>query len=94
MEFLMMVIGQPNDCGHCNNCSNSFFLNIDTDFLFSSAPDCMCRYRNRMNRTGITIQVNDGIMGVLAAIANVPIGAKQEVKAGRKSMKCTYQYVL
>jgi hypothetical protein len=33
-----------------------------------------------MNRTGIPIQVNDGIMGGLAAIVSVPIRAKQEVK--------------
>jgi hypothetical protein len=35
-----------------------------------------------MNRTGIRVQVNDGIMGGLVAIVSVPIGAKQEVKAG------------
>jgi hypothetical protein len=35
-----------------------------------------------MNRTGVPIQVNDGIMGGLLAITSVPIGAKQEVKAG------------
>jgi hypothetical protein len=33
-----------------------------------------------MNRTDITIQVNDGIMDGLAAFASVPIGAMQEVK--------------
>ena len=33
-----------------------------------------------MNRTGVHIQVNDGIIGGLLAIASVPVGAKQEVK--------------
>ena len=37
----------------------------------------------RMNRMGVvSIQVNNGIMGGLAAILSLPIGAKQEVKAG------------
>lgn len=46
--------------------------------------DCLNTHtqRNRMNRTGVPIQVNYGILVGQAAIACVPIGAKQEVKAG------------
>lgn len=42
----------------------------------------MREYYNHRNRMGVTIQVNVGITGGLAAIVSVPIGAKQEVKAG------------
>jgi hypothetical protein len=45
------------------------------------SPDPFCATRcNIMNRTGFPIQVNDGIMGGLAAIVSVPIWTKQEVK--------------
>ena len=40
-----------------------------------------CRPTHR-NRTCVPIQVNYGIMGGLAASLSVPIGAKQDVKAG------------
>ena len=47
----------------------------------SSTPDwSMCCLRNRMNRMGVPIQVNDGIMGGLAVIASTPIATKQELK--------------
>jgi hypothetical protein len=39
-----------------------------------------------MNKTGVPIQVNDGIMGGLADIASS--------KAGSTTRKCNHQYVL
>lgn len=57
------------------------FLVIFIYFLLSSAPDCGCYHRNRTNRTGVRIRVNDGMMGEPAAIASLHIGAKQEVKS-------------
>jgi hypothetical protein len=41
-----------------------------------------------MNRTDVPIQVNDGKIGKLAAIASVTIGAKQEIKAGTVPHQC------
>lgn len=52
------------------------------------------RFSHRMNRTGVPIQVNDGVMGGRVAIGSVPIGAKQEVKVGSKSRTFTNQYLL
>jgi hypothetical protein len=83
MEFWMAVIGQPNDCSHHNNHlngNNKTNGGVYAHFLPSSAPDWMRWHRNRMNRTNAPFQDSDGIMGGLAAIASVPIGAKQEIK--------------
>lgn len=45
----------------------------------SSAPDCMFCHINKMNRTGIPLQVIDSI---------IPIGANQKVKAGSYAAEC------
>jgi hypothetical protein len=37
-------------------------------------------HRNRKNRTGVPIQVNDGLMFELAAIVSEPIGDKAQSK--------------
>lgn len=78
MEFRMTVTGKPNDCSHLNNRSNS----NTRKYISSSVPDGMCCHRNRINRTGVHVQVNNGIMCGLAAISGVPIGVKQGAKAG------------
>ena len=52
------------------------YIYLDTYFQLSTIPDCMYCHRDRM---GFPIPVNDGKMDGLAAIALVPIGAKQEV---------------
>lgn len=76
MEFRMSVTGQPNDCGLRKTHSNTHMFPFPLLLI-----SCAC-HRNIMNRTGISIQVKDGIMSGLATNASVPIGAKQEVIAG------------